>query len=104
MYLLGWTGDYGDPDNFVGTFFQQQSPQFGFDNQEIFDALNEAEAETDEEARTAAYEEANRLIMDFLPGLPYVHTSPALAFAPNVQGYVPSPVSLESFATVSIED
>jgi peptide/nickel transport system substrate-binding protein len=39
--------------------------------------------------------------MDFLPGVPYVHTKPALAFQKNVVGYVPSPVSLESFATVS---
>ena len=40
--------------------------------------------------------------MEFLPGVPYVHTQPALAFAANVTGYVPSPVSLESFATVSL--
>jgi hypothetical protein len=33
--------------------------------------------------------------------VPYVHTKPALAFQKNVKGYVPSPVSLESFATVS---
>jgi len=32
-----------------------------------------------------------------------VHTKPALAFAANVKGYEPSPVSLESFASVSIE-
>ena len=42
--------------------------------------------------------------MDFLPGVPYVHTEPALAFHANVTGYQPSPVSLESFATVSIEE
>jgi len=42
------------------------------------------------------------LIMKFLPGVPYVHTQPALAFAKGVTGYVPSPVSLESFATVSL--
>jgi peptide/nickel transport system substrate-binding protein len=104
LYLLGWTGDFGDPDNFIGTFFQTAQKAWGFDNQEIFDILNEAEAETDLEAREALYQDANRLIMDFLPGVPYVHTKPALAFAANIQGYVPSPVSLESFASVTIEE
>jgi peptide/nickel transport system substrate-binding protein len=104
LYLLGWTGDFGDPDNFIGTFFQTAQKAWGFENQEIFDILNEAEAETDLEAREALYQDANRLIMDFLPGVPYVHTEPALAFAANIQGYVPSPVSLESFASVTIEE
>ncbi len=102
LYLLGWTGDFGDPDNFVGTFFQEPQESWGFENPEIFDALNAAEAETDEAARTELYEEANRLIMDFLPGLPYVHTEPALAFTANVTGYEPSPVSLEPFSVVTV--
>ena len=102
VYLLGWTGDYGDPDNFVGTFFQNPQKAWGFNNPEIHKALADAETETDLEAREQAYQEANRKIMDFLPGVPYVHTKPALAFAANVEGYEPSPVSLESFATVSI--
>jgi peptide/nickel transport system substrate-binding protein len=102
VYLLGWTGDFGDPDNFVGTFFQSAQPAWGFENQEIFDILTEAETETDPAARTALYEDANRMIMDFLPGVPYVHTSPALAFVAGVEGYVPSPVSLESFAPVTL--
>lgn len=102
MYLLGWTGDYGDPDNFVGTFFRTKQPSWGFDNQEIFDALTKARDTADGAARTKLYEEANVLIMKFLPGVPYVHTQPALAFAKGVTGYVPSPVSLESFATVSL--
>ena len=103
VYLLGWTGDYGDPDNFVGTFFQNPQKAWGFTNQDIHTALADAETETDLEAREQAYQEANRKIMDFLPGVPYVHTKPALAFAANVNGYEPSPVSLESFATVSID-
>jgi peptide/nickel transport system substrate-binding protein len=104
LNLIGWTGDYGDPDNFVGTFFQQPSTQWGFENQEIFDTLNKAEVETDEAKRTALYQEANREIMKFLPGVPYVHTEPALAFNSNVKGYVPSPVSLEPFSIVEIEN
>ena len=102
VYLLGWTGDFGDADNFVGTFFQNAQPAWGFENQEIFDLLDQAETETDPDARIALYQDANRAIMDFLPGVPYVHTSPALAFRADVQGYVPSPVSLESFAPVTI--
>jgi peptide/nickel transport system substrate-binding protein len=103
LYLLGWTGDFGDPDNFLGTFFQAKSPSWGFDNAEIFRKLDEAERETDQDKRASLYQEANRLIMDFLPGVPYVHTKPALAFAKNVRGYVPSPVSLEPFSIVSLD-
>jgi len=104
LNLIGWTGDYGDPDNFVGTFFQQASTQWGFENEEIFNTLNNAEVETDEAKRTELYQEANREIMKFLPGVPYVHTEPALAFNSNVKGYVPSPVSLEPFSIVEIEE
>jgi peptide/nickel transport system substrate-binding protein len=103
LRLLGWTGDFGDPDNFVGTFFQAKQPAWGFDNKEIFDKLDAAERETDQDKRTELYQEANELIMEFLPGVPYVHTKPALAFSPKVKGYVPSPVSLEPFQIVSLE-
>jgi peptide/nickel transport system substrate-binding protein len=102
IYFLGWTGDYGDPDNFVGTFFRTPQKVWGFDNQEIFDALTKARDTQDLAERTKLYEAANKLIMDFLPGVPYVHTQPALAFAPGVTGYTPSPVSIESFAKVSL--
>jgi peptide/nickel transport system substrate-binding protein len=104
LYLLGWTGDYGDPDNFIGTFFQTEQSAWGFDNPEIFRLLDRAEAETDEAQRFQLYEDANRTIMEFLPGVPYVHTKPALAFHSSVQGYQPSPVSLEPFSIVTIEE
>jgi peptide/nickel transport system substrate-binding protein len=103
VYLLGWTGDFGDADNFVGTFFQTPQEQWGFENPEIHDLLAEAERETDLEQREQMYQEANRLIMDFLPGVPYAHSSPALAFTANIKGYMPSPVTLEPFSLVSIE-
>ncbi|CAN5290883.1 ABC transporter substrate-binding protein [soil metagenome] len=102
LYLLGWTGDFGDPDNFLGTFFRTEQAGWGPLDPAIYDILNDARVESDLDERTALYEEANRLIMDFLPGLPYVHTDPALAFRPNVDGYVPSPVSLEPFSVVSV--
>jgi peptide/nickel transport system substrate-binding protein len=104
MYLIGWNGDFGDPDNFVGTFFQQPLPEWGFNNPAIFNTLNAAETETDQDKRTQLYQEANRLIMDFLPGLPYVHTEPALAFKAGVEGFVPDPVTNEDFNTVTLTE
>ena len=103
VYLLGWTGDFGDPDNFVGTFFQSPQKAWGTTekpNKEIMDLLDQAETETDLAKRTDLYMEANRKIMEWLPGVPYAHSKPALGFRADVQGYQPSPVSLESFATV----
>ena len=48
------------------------------------------------------YQEANRLIMDFLPGVPYVHNEPAVAFAAGIEGFEPGPCTNESFAPVTV--
>jgi peptide/nickel transport system substrate-binding protein len=110
IHLLGWTGDYNDAYNFIGTFFaeasnNQASAEFGaFSAPEIFGALAEADREPDPANRTEAYQEANRLIMDYLPGVPISHSPPALVVAENVQGLEPSPLTAEVFSTVSITD
>ncbi len=106
LRLIGWTGEYGDADNFIGTFFQSPQKAFGTDkkpNAEVEKLLNDAEIETDEAKREDLYKEANRKIMTWLPGVPYAHSKPALAFTANVKGYEPSPTTNESFAPVSIE-
>jgi peptide/nickel transport system substrate-binding protein len=100
LNLIGWTGDFGDPDNFVGTFFQTYSPQFGFHNNAIFNILTRAEKETILKKRIALYQKANVMIMKFLPGVPYAHSKPALGFQKKVKGYVPSPVGTDPFEGV----
>jgi peptide/nickel transport system substrate-binding protein len=105
-YLLGWTGDFGDPDDFIGVFFQSPQKQWGTTDSDemkpVMEILDQAETETDEAKRTELYQEANRQIMQILPGVPYAHNKPAVAFIKGVDGYVPSPVDLQSFATVSL--
>jgi len=102
MYLLGWAADFGDPDNFIGTFFQKSMPEWGFRNPELAGMLDRAEATTEQDERIAAYEAANRKIMELLPGVPFVHTRQSLAFRSEVRGFVPSPVQNEDFATVTL--
>jgi peptide/nickel transport system substrate-binding protein len=104
--LLGWTGDYGDADNFIGTFFQSPQKAWGTTTTpltKIQDLLNQGEEETDEAKRESIYQEANREIMTELPGVPYAHSEPALAFSAKVRGYEPSPTTNESFAPVTLD-
>jgi peptide/nickel transport system substrate-binding protein len=102
LHLIGWTGDFADADNFIGTFFQDYSPQFGFRDPKLFELLDNAEAEADRAKRIDEYKEANRMIMEELPAVPYAHTKPALAFRKDVNGFVPSPTTNELFSTVTI--
>ncbi len=102
LNLIGWTGDFGDPDNFLGTFFQSFSPQFGFRNNAIFSVLDKAEAEKSLKKRIALYKQANKLIMSYLPAVPYAHSQPALGFSKSVKGYVPSPVGTDPFDPVFV--
>jgi peptide/nickel transport system substrate-binding protein len=102
LNLIGWTGDFGDPDNFLGTFFQTYSPQFGFRNPAIFNILAKAEREKSLKKRIALYKQANILIMKYLPAVPYAHSRPALGFNKSVRGYVASPVGTDPFEPVFI--
>jgi peptide/nickel transport system substrate-binding protein len=100
LNLIGWTGDYADADNFLGTFFQGFSPQFQERNAALDKLLDAAEQEVNQEKRIAMYKQANKLIMQNLPGIPYAHSTPALGFQKRVQGYYTSPIGTDLFKTV----
>jgi len=102
LNMIGWTGDFGDPDNFLGTFFRTYNPAFGFHNNAIFNILAKAQREKSLAKRITLYKQANILIMKYLPAVPYAHSRPALGFEKTVKGYVPSPVGTDPFEGVSI--
>ena len=101
LNLIGWTGDYGDPDDFLGVFFKNVNPQWGFTNAALTALLNKGAAEVNLKKRIAIYQQANRMIMkDILPGVPYAHTRPPLATQKSVKGYIPSPAGSDPLASV----
>ncbi len=104
IHLLGWTGDYNDTDNFVGVFFGQQSSEWGFDNPELFQKLNEARGVSKLEDQTALYEEINEMVAQFIPGVPLAHPAPTLAFDPRVESYPASPVNDEVFTDIVLTE
>jgi peptide/nickel transport system substrate-binding protein len=102
LHFLGWTADYPDTYNFIGTWFARPLAQWGFDNDSLFQGMAEADAEPDAETRYALYQQLNAEIMEFLPGVPISHSPPAIVFAPNVSGVPASPLLDERFDTAQI--
>ncbi len=104
IHLLGWTGDYNDTDNFLGVFFGKASNEWGFDNPELFSALDEARGLPTLDEQTPKYEAINEQVMEFLPGIPIASPVPSLAFAAGVEGYSASPVQDEVWNEVTVSD
>ena len=101
MYLLGWTGDYNDAYNFIGTWFSTHNDAWGMDEEELFDKMNEVSTDPDEETRVAGYQELNEMVMDALPGLPISSSPPSIAFSSDVEPPNVSPLTQENFAEAS---
>ncbi|MDT0441254.1 ABC transporter substrate-binding protein [Streptomyces johnsoniae] len=103
IYLLGWTGDFNDGFNFLGTWFASYMKEWGFENEELFDLMAQAETEPDEATRVALYEDINEMVMDFLPGVPISSSPPSIAFSADVNPPTVSPLTQENFAEVSFK-
>jgi len=106
LFLLGWTGDYNTPDNFINTFFGNPENRFQTKfsdwGDELASRLKEADSEPDAAKRNKLYEEINADIIEkYLPAIPISHSPPALVVSKNIQGLVPSPLTAEDFNSVS---
>jgi peptide/nickel transport system substrate-binding protein len=102
LFLLGWTGDYNTPDNFIGTFFTRTDNRFNTSaaswGTALSDSLKAADSIPDETQRNAAYDEVNKKLMgEYLPAIPISSSPPALVLAANLQGITPSPLTDEKF-------
>ena len=104
LHIIGWTGDYNDPGNFVGTFFGRAKPEFGDDSlSAMFSQIADADSQVEEAKKQAAWEQVNRDIMTkYLPAIPIWHSPPAIVVTSKVKGLVASPLTDERFNTVSI--
>ncbi|HEY5094568.1 MAG TPA: ABC transporter substrate-binding protein [Candidatus Eremiobacteraceae bacterium] len=108
LALMGWTGDDGDPDNFLYPLLDKDSAvapdanNTAFWMDEPFHRLMLAGRSTlDRAAREKIYREALARIRDQAPVVAIVHTSPPIVFDADVLGYIPSPDSGLHFETMS---
>ncbi|CAM5207726.1 Glutathione-binding protein GsiB OS=Ureibacillus acetophenoni OX=614649 GN=SAMN05877842_104156 PE=3 SV=1 [Ureibacillus acetophenoni] len=106
-FLLGWTGDNGDADNFIYTLLDKDnigSNNYAYySNDELHELLIAAQSEVDEEVRNSLYKQAQEIIHEDAPWVPLAHSIPLLAAKKGVTGYLPHPTGSESLQNVSIQ-
>jgi peptide/nickel transport system substrate-binding protein len=104
MYMIGWTGDYGDPDNFYSAYYgPQSSDDSNYQPQEINDLLVKGRAAVKQADKAAAYAKLHELTYAANVRIPIVHSRPLAAARSYVKGWIPSPLGSEAFNTISIE-
>ena len=105
IYMIGWTGDNGDPDNFICYFFcNPGAAREGFySNPALADVLKRAAVLTSKDERATLYRQAEQMIHDDVARIFVANAEPQLAFSKKVKGYVTNPTGSEPFNTVSIQ-
>lgn len=101
-FFIGWTGDYNTPDNFLANFFigkQMGVTSYPWGAQ-LQKEITDADSIVDAGQRTAAYKKlSEKLMKDYMPGLPISNSPPAIVFGKNISGIVASPLTAEDFST-----
>ncbi|WP_296257509.1 MULTISPECIES: ABC transporter substrate-binding protein [unclassified Pseudomonas] len=104
--LIGWSGDNGDPDNWLGTLFgcdAMNGNNFAKWCDKPFDKLiHEAKETTDQAKRTELYKQAQHLLKDAVPMTPIAHSTVYQPMRKEVQDFKISPFGLNSFYGVSV--
>jgi len=110
MCLLGWTGDNGDPDNFMNVLYGANACSIGtagnfafYNNEEVQDSITQALRTYDITERANYYKEAQITLHEDAPFVYLAHANQNLVFRSNVHGYVLNPTSRKFFYPVSIE-
>ncbi|MER1988022.1 MAG: ABC transporter substrate-binding protein [Solibacillus sp.] len=103
-FMLGWTGDNGDADNFIYTLLDEDNIGSNnytyFKNTEMHDLLIKAQSETDEAVRADLYKQAQVIIQDEAPWVPLAHSTPLLAAKKGVTDFKPHPTSSDLLSKV----
>ncbi|WP_132746999.1 ABC transporter substrate-binding protein [Scopulibacillus darangshiensis] len=104
MFLLGWTGDNGDADNFLYTLLDKDaigSNNYSrYANDKVHELLIKAQSETDENKRNELYKKAQVIIHEDAPWVPLVHSKPALVGKKSIEGFKPHPTGSDKLNTV----
>jgi dipeptide transport system substrate-binding protein len=105
--LLGWTGDNGDPDNFLAVLLGCDAVgganRAQWCNEEFNDLIQKAKVLPDQEARAELYEKAQVVFKREAPWATIAHSVVFMPMQKSVKGYVQDPLGGHSFEGVTVE-
>lgn len=110
MGLLGWTGDNGDPDNFLAVLLgcKDGKPNANnipkWCNDQFQKDVNTAVNITDIAERTKLYVDAQRIVNDQVPWLNIAHSTVFEPTRKSVSGYKISPFGAHEFQNVDVAE
>jgi len=105
--LIGWTGDNGDPDNWLGTLYNCDA--IGSNNYSLwcdpqYDSLvKQAKQVTDREQRTVLYQQAQQRLKQQVPITPVAHSTVNQPISIKVADFKVSPFGRNDFSGVSVD-
>jgi peptide/nickel transport system substrate-binding protein len=110
MCLLGWTGDNGDPDNFMNVSYSTNGASIGIAGNKAFyindkaqELLSAALVTYDDEKRAAYYKKVQEMIHEDAAWVYLVHSTQNMVFRNNIKGFILSPTSRVFFYPVWAE-
>ena len=108
MVQLGWTGDNGDPDNFLYTLLGCSAVKAGSNYARwcdtSFDSLvRNAKLTTDISKRATLYKKAQQVFKDQAPWVPIAHSVVFRAMSKNIQGYKMDPLGKDIFKYIELK-
>ena len=114
LYMLGWGGDNGDPDNFLNYFFgglsatgqvKEPDPREGYyAHQEVAELLYQAATEPDQAKRAPLYEKVERLLHEDRARLWVIHNDTPRVLSAKISGFQVQPVGADKYERVVIAD
>lgn len=109
MALLGWTGDNGDPDNFLSVLLSgdNTTPPASniafYNNPKVTALLNKAKVAGSQKERTTLYMQAQEMIHADAPWAPIAHSRVAVPMDKKVKNFIISPLGTLTLRQVSIQ-
>ena len=106
--LLGWTGDNGDPDNFLAVLLGCDavgaSNRAQWCHEPFNEVVQQAKTVTDQAERTALYEQAQTIFKEQAPWATIAHSVVYMPMRPEVEGYIVHPLGGHIFYGVSLAE